>query len=109
MGEDKFLSEDAMRRFHERVAEEKAEKDAFNAFLKNLLDGANEHHNTMTSGIDEVDVMERQDCFSDIVHFAVRYAGACAKDHEGSAGMRTKMRSELRVALDRWCKLRREK
>ena len=100
--------DEAMQRLHQAVARDKTKREAFNAFIKSLLDGATQHHDAMT-GTTDGDVRERQEAFLDVIHFAVRYAGACAKDHEGSAGMRTKMRTELRLSMRRWCQLRSEK
>lgn len=43
--------------------------------------------------------------FAEIVYLSIRYAHACSKQHEHSAGMRAKVRGELKSVMKQWSKL----
>jgi hypothetical protein len=95
---------ETMQRFRQEAEERDRAKRAHTEFIDALVKAAYADDNGRPIG-DAPGAQNRRDAFMEVVDCAVHYASTCLKAHEGSAGMRTKMRNKLTAALKKWAEL----
>ena len=102
-----MAEEDVIARFQRETNLYLEARERYRAVVNDLIESATAHHiRYEPKHDDDPRLWERSSWFLRIVELSIRYAHACSKSHDNSAGMRTKVRQELRDALKSWCELR---